>query len=76
MSCESSPQYKAPLAQAAACQAGRCYYTAHTQMAGGNAAGAHALFDRTMHLITVAAARHQVLAVLPAVALIWSMRLT
>lgn len=46
-------------AQAAACQAGRCYYTAHTHMAGSKVAVAHALFDRTVHLCTVAIARQK-----------------
>mmetsp|Transcript_18431 Transcript_18431/g.55570 ORF Transcript_18431/g.55570 Transcript_18431/m.55570 type:complete len:605 (+) Transcript_18431:170-1984(+) len=44
-------------AQAAACQAGRCYYVAHTHLAGGSAAEAEALFGRTLEHCQTASTR-------------------
>lgn len=46
--------------QAAACQAARCYFVAHTQLAAGRRPEAAALFQRALEHVQTATDRYQV----------------
>lgn len=46
--------------QAAACQAARCYFVAHTQLAAGCRPEAAALFQRALEHVQTATDRYQV----------------
>ncbi len=52
--------------QAEACRAGRCYYVAHTHLAGGGAAEAEALFGRTLEHCRAAATSFKARPLAPA----------